>query len=267
MDGAKSSLLAGMAIRLVPDKMQGEAGANYSKALAQGVFQRKLIKEENNMKKFRGVIFDLDGTLLDTLDDLADAMNSVLQKHGFPIHAVASYKLFIGHGLRNLVKNALPDTNRDDTTIDKCLEEMKKTYSQHWANKTHIYEGIGELLDELSRMNIKLGVLSNKADNFTKLMVKHFLGKWHFEAVYGEREGMPRKPDPQGAIEISNIMRINPNEIIYVGDSGSDMLTAANAGMFGVGVLWGFRDKQELIENGAKATISHPLEIIALMLK
>lgn len=219
------------------------------------------------MKKFKGAIFDLDGTLLDTLDDLADAMNFVLQKHGFPSHLNSSYKLFIGHGLRNLVKNALPETGRDDAAIDVCFEEMKKTYSEHWANKTHLYEGIDSLLDKLTLMNIKLGILSNKADHFTKLIVKHFLDKWHFEAVFGERGGIPRKPDPQAAFEIADIMCLKPHEIIYIGDSGSDMLTAVNAGMYGVGVLWGFREKQELIENGANTIVSHPSEILDLILK
>lgn len=215
--------------------------------------------------KFKAVIFDLDGTLLDTIDDLANSMNAVLERAGYPIHTAEIYKYFVGNGMRNLVKRALPDSKRDDKTIDHVLAEMKQEYGKRWDEKTCPYNGIPELLDKLSEKGLKLAVLSNKADEFTKLVVAKFLPQWHFEAVIGEGNGVPKKPDPAGAKMITKQLDIKPEEILYLGDTNVDMITATSAGMYAVGVLWGFRKADELIEGGARLLIPIPAALLDIL--
>lgn len=215
--------------------------------------------------KYKAVIFDLDGTLLDTIEDLSNSMNSVLSRSGFPVHDTDTYKYFIGNGLINLVKLALPEEKRSQDTIIRHLSELREEYSNRWYEKTHPYEGIPELLSSLREKNIKMSVLSNKADEFTQKIVSKFLPEWKFEVVYGERQSVPKKPDPTAAIEISNLLDTPPNNFLYLGDSGVDMITANSAGMYAVGALWGFRKRDELLENGAKALIVHPLELLKLL--
>lgn len=213
----------------------------------------------------KAVIFDLDGTLLDTLDDLADSMNYVLSSNGFQIHDKSKYKYFVGDGMRNLVKRSLPEGNFEEKAIDTYFNQMREQYSKNWAVKSKPYSGISELLDALDAKNFPKAVLSNKAHDFTVQVVKELLSNWQFTYVYGEREGITRKPDPSGALEIAKKLGLKPEEIIYVGDTSTDMKTAVNAGMFPVGVLWGFREKEELIEHGAKLIISDPLELLKLI--
>jgi phosphoglycolate phosphatase len=215
--------------------------------------------------KYKAVLFDLDGTLLDTIEDLSNSMNAVLLESGFPMHDLEEYKCFVGNGLRNLVRRALPAENRDDITIDSFLAAMNEEYSKRWAEKTRPYKGIPELLDELTRRNIRLSVLSNKPHKFTKVIVEKFLSNWNFEVVFGERLGVAIKPDPSAAIEISAIMGIPPEDFLYLGDSGTDMKTARAAGMYAVGALWGFRKKEELVAEGAMSVISSPLELIDIL--
>jgi phosphoglycolate phosphatase len=214
---------------------------------------------------YKAVIFDLDGTLLDSLEDLADSMNAVLESAGFPVHDVESYKYFVGDGMEKLVFRTLPEKHRDAGTIAKYTEKMKEEYSRRWNVKTKPYKGIAELLDMLTDKAIHMAVLSNKPDNFTKLIIKELLPKWNFRAVYGQRKSIPRKPDPSGALEIAGILGLQPREILYLGDTGTDMKTASNAGMYAVGALWGFREKEELIANGARAVINKPLDLLNLI--
>jgi len=210
---------------------------------------------------FKAAIFDLDGTLLDTLQDLADSMNYVLESQGLPIHEREKYKYFVGNGLYNLVKRTLPPDRREESYIRYCHGLLKEEYAKRWADTTKPYEGIPELLDKFTALKYRLAILSNKPHEFTKLVVEKFLSHWNFEVVFGEREGVPRKPDPAGAIEIAELMGIPANEFLYFGDSGTDMATAKAAGMFAVGVLWGFRGADELLENGADLIIEKPLDI------
>jgi len=211
--------------------------------------------------KFKAAIFDLDGTLLDTLQDLADAMNQVLESQGCTIHETEKYKYYLGNGAYNLVKRSLPADKREESYIKYCQALFKEEYGKRWANTTKPYEGIAELLDRFTALSYKLAVLSNKPHEFTILMVKSLLSRWNFDAIFGEREGVPRKPDPAGAFEISELFGISTNEFLYFGDSGTDMATAKAAGMFAVGVLWGFRSADELLENGADLLIEKPLDI------
>jgi len=214
--------------------------------------------------KFKAVVFDLDGTLLDTLDDLADSMNHVLAKYSYPVHEVDAYKYFVGNGLRELVRKTFPEGFRDDENVDHGLSELREEYSSRWSSKTKPYEGIAGLLNALADKGLKMAVLSNKADDFTKLMVRKLLPDWNFNLVFGERNGVPRKPDPAGALEIASSLGIQPQECLYLGDTGVDMRTAVSAGMYPIGVLWGFRKAEELVENGAKVLIANPATVLDL---
>jgi len=217
------------------------------------------------MNNYRAVIFDLDGTLLDSIEDLSDSMNAVLKDAGYPIHEIQSYKYFVGNGMEKLVFNALPQEYRCEDTIKKLTEKMNQEYDKRWNVKTHPYDGIAELLDALITKNIDMAVLSNKPDKFTKIIVKELLSNWKFHVVYGERKFVPKKPDPTGAIEIAHTLGLKPREIIYLGDTNTDMQTAISAGMYAVGALWGFREKDELVSSGAKAVIQKPLELLNFM--
>lgn len=214
---------------------------------------------------YNAVIFDLDGTLLDSIEDLADSMNAVLKSAGFPVHDVESYKYYVGDGMEKLVFRALPEVYRDNETVKQFSEKMQEEYAKRWNKKTRPYDGIPELLDILAGKNIHMAVLSNKPDNFTKLIVKELLPNWNFRVVCGDRNGIPKKPDPKGALEIAGALGLQPKNVLYLGDTGTDMQTANNAGMFAVGALWGFRKREELVINGAKALIDNPLDLLHLI--
>lgn len=222
-------------------------------------------KSGKHGSKFKAVLFDLDGTLLNTLDDLADSMNNSLKRFGFPPHPVDTYKYLIGDGLRNLVFRALPEQNRDETTINKIATAEREEYGRNWASKTHPYEGVPELLDALTARKIAICILSNKPDDFTHVIVQKFLSNWKFAAVQGQSKDTPVKPNPTGANQIAQKLGLAPAEFLYVGDSNTDMQTANAARMFPVGVLWGFRPKDELIEAGAKALIERPQDLLNLV--
>jgi phosphoglycolate phosphatase len=215
--------------------------------------------------KYHAILFDLDGTLLDTLDDLANSMNSVLEHSGYPGHDREAYRYFVGNGMRNLVKRTLPEAARTDDEIERCFNAMLEEYAHRWDEKTKPYEGIPELLDSLEEKGLKMAVLSNKSDHFTKLMVAKLLSKWNFSLVYGERSNVPKKPDPAAAHEISNQLKIPEDEFLYLGDTNVDMQTAVAAGMYPVGVLWGFRKADELIKGGARILIPKPSSLLALL--
>ncbi|HHY41244.1 MAG TPA: HAD family hydrolase [Thermoanaerobacterales bacterium] len=212
--------------------------------------------------KYRAAIFDLDGTLLDSLQDLADSVNQVLKSQGLPVHEVEKYKYYVGNGMYNLVMRTLPPDKREESYIKYCEALVKKEYGKRWADTTKPYEGIPELLNKFISLKFKLAVLSNKPHEFTQLIVKKLLPQWKFDVVFGERQGIPRKPDPAGALEIAQIFGVPPKEFLYFGDSGTDMTTAKAAGMFAVGVLWGFRTADELLESGADILIEKPTDIL-----
>jgi phosphoglycolate phosphatase len=215
--------------------------------------------------KYKAVIFDLDGTLLDTLEDIADSMNSVLGKLGHPVHDTEAYKYFVGDGFRILAKRTLPENCQDEGYIDQAYMKVRDEYLKRWADKTKPYAGISEMLDGFTSAGLKLAVLSNKSDDFAKLMIKKLLPSWEFDPVFGERKGIPKKPDPAGALEIADILGVKRDECLYLGDTGVDMLTASAAGMFAVGVLWGFRKADELLANGAAVLINKPQEALSLI--
>ena len=214
------------------------------------------------MTKFKADLFDLDGTLLDTLEDLADSTNAALSEMGFATHPVAAYRYFVGDGARVLAERALPEDKRDDATIEACRDKMRAEYSKRWDKKTKAYPGIKQMLRELSRRGIKMAVLSNKPHDFTELTVKKFLGDFHFDCVLGVQADVPKKPDVAGALRIACALGVRPEEIVYVGDTNTDMQTANAAGMYAVGAMWGFRTPAELTQSGAKTLIEKPLDVL-----
>jgi len=215
--------------------------------------------------KRQAVIFDLDGTLLDTIDDLADSANHVLGEMGLPTHPVDVYRYFVGDGVGMLVRRMVPKERRDKGTIAEVLGTFRAEYGRRWNVKTKAYDGIDTLLDELTARGIKMAVLSNKPDELTRKCAAEFLSRWAFDTVLGHHDGIPRKPDPTGALEIIAKLEIPPAEIAYLGDTATDMQTAVAAGMFPVGALWGFREEEELRDGGAEVLIRHPTELLDLV--
>lgn len=210
------------------------------------------------------IIFDLDGTLLDTLADLAAAGNRVLEEAGLPVHPVDSYRYFVGDGLATLVARILPEEMRSEEEFVRMAAAFKKVYATKWNATTRPYEGVDVLLNGLQERNVSLNVLSNKPDEFTRICVQEFLADWSFDQVLGNREGLPRKPDPTGALEIAARLKVNPSQIAYLGDTATDMQTATAAGMYPLGALWGFRTAEELQESGAARLVSSPEEVLTL---
>ncbi|WKL47083.1 HAD family hydrolase [Flavobacterium pectinovorum] len=214
--------------------------------------------------KFKGIIFDLDGTLVDSLHDISDAMNKVLTALSYPTHDYDTYQYFIGSGLRNLVSKALPATNNSDDEIESCFECMVDEYTKICTLKTKPYDGIVELLENLASQNIKMAVFSNKADELTKKIASEIFPK-QFDIAVGLSTEELKKPNPFEAIEISKKWNLKPEEILFVGDSDIDMQTAINAKMFPVGVSWGYRTEEELIASGAKLVINNPADLIEIL--
>ncbi len=214
---------------------------------------------------YKAVLFDLDGTLLDTIEDIGDAVNRVLEQNGFPALTMDTYRRFVGDGATNLIIRALPEDKRIDTIIHPCLDAFLKDYGRNWNVKTRPYDGIPELLDALTTRRLKMAVLSNKPHEYTMQCMEGFLSDWNFDVVFGQRDDVPRKPDPAGALEIAEQLNIPPSDFLYLGDTQTDLKTAIAAGMFPVGVLWGFRSAKELQENGAKVLIKRPLDMMNLL--
>ena len=223
--------------------------------------------------KFKAVIFDLDGTLLDSLGGIADSMNLLLERLGYPLHPIDRYKYFIGEGIDQLVKQALPGDWKPASRpagdsvqgIDALIADYRKIYQEEWPRKTRPYGGIPGLLEMLAAKKIKIAVLSNKSHEFTRRMAAALLGDRRFDIVLGSRPGVPVKPDPAAALEIAAAIDTDPEAMAFLGDSGVDMETAVNAGMFPVGVLWGFREGEELLAHGAKILINHPMELPGIL--
>ena len=209
----------------------------------------------------RAIIFDLDGTLADTLEDLADVTNAVLADYGFPGHAVEAYRDMVGWGLTNLIERALPEGRGSDETVKALAAELLRRYTREPVIKTRPYSGISEMLDELERGGIPVSVLTNKADPVARRVVELILPGKRFSVVRGAVDGTPKKPDPRSALEIAETMGVPPEKILFIGDSTVDMHTARGAGMIPVGVSWGFRPPEELLREGAELIVEEPREI------
>ena len=214
--------------------------------------------------EFDGVIFDLDGTLVDTLEDIGDAMDRVLAREGAPGHTYGEYRYLIGHGIRNLVTEALPAELRSDERVARCYERMIDDYGVNSLVKTRPYEGVPELVRGLRAGGVPLAIHSNKSDALTHDIVAALLDPEDFVAVHGARPDAPLKPDPAVALAIAARFGLPPARVVYLGDSLVDMRTATAAGMLPVGASWGFRTCEELVESGAAVVIDAPLNLLEL---
>lgn len=211
---------------------------------------------------FQAVVFDLDGTLTNTLDDIAFAMNRSLRLHDLPEFPVDAYKYLVGDGAVMLARRAC----RERTEMaDSVLREYQAYYKDHTSDRTAPYAGVPEMLQALTERGVRLAVFSNKPHADVQTVVKHYFPDVPFEVVRGQMEGVPVKPDPAGALAVAQEMGLTPADFLYLGDTGTDMCCAINAQMFPVGVLWGFREEKELRENGAKAIIGHPSGLLDLL--
>ncbi len=197
------------------------------------------------------VVFDLDGTLLNSIDDLATSANHALAHYGYPQHALSEYPFFVGNGITKLIERALPTEARTDEIIAKVREEFVRYYQAHKTDYTRVYPGIAELVEALHRTGCKLAVASNKYHRGTVELIHHYFGEQLFDVVLGQREDIPAKPDPSIVYEILEKTGVSPEHTLYVGDSGVDMQTAANCGITSIGVSWGFRPVEELKQNDA----------------
>lgn len=214
-------------------------------------------------RKFDAVIFDMDGTLLDTLKDIADSMNMALKMTGLPERDFEYMRFSVGYGVDELARRAMPDGSSPED-IMRCVAKFRDIYNVNYKDTSRPYDGIPGMLDELTKLKIPFAILSNKPEDFTIRMTGELLGRWKFAEVRGVRKDRPKKPDPAVALEIAKKWRISPERVAFVGDSAVDMQTANAAGMFAVGVLWGFRPQKEIEEAGSMALISHPLELLEL---
>ena len=211
---------------------------------------------------YKACIFDLDGTLINSLDDLADCCNYALEQMGFSIHKVQDYRYFVGNGVVNLIQRTVPQTGVSQAVLDKTLDIYRKRYAAHYLDKTKPYDGINELLKALKAKDLKLTVVSNKPDDATKKLISEVFGENVFDIVLGQQEGVPHKPNPQGALKACEQMQVLPHECVFLGDTCIDIQTAIAAGMLPVGALWGFRDRDELVTAGAEVLLSEPIELL-----
>lgn len=192
-------------------------------------------------------------------------MNTALARLGLPPHPTDAYRYFVGDGAINLTERVLPKDSITDEMVDKCLALMLKEYSRRWSNNTKPYPGIPQMLSALEKIGLPKAILSNKADDFTQIIVNSLLSDFSFQVVRGLLPSAKRKPDPTSALQIADELKIPPSRFLYLGDTKTDMQTAIAAGMYPVGVLWGFREADELLQNGAKKLVKTPADVLKLL--
>ena len=208
-------------------------------------------------------VFDLDGTVLDTVHTIAYYGNFALSKHGIEPIDVEEYKYLAGTGAKNLVKNMLRFRNAlTDENFEKVFHDYDTAYNANTSYMSRMFDGIPETLDAIKAQGIKIAIISNKPHFATTGVVNALFGEGYFDLVYGQREGVPIKPDPTAVLQILSELGAEQTDCLYIGDTGIDMKTGKNAGLYTVGVLWGFRGKEELLENGADITIAHPAQLL-----
>ena len=213
--------------------------------------------------QYKAVIFDLDGTLVDSLADLSDSVNLMLESYGFPTHEMEQYRYFVGNGSKKLMERTLPrDKAASAEFVEEALVKYKAIYKERLVEKTRPYNGVRELLAELKSRGIPLAVCTNKHNDAALTIVKILFAPGTFEEVLGDRPGFPKKPNPATPLEIASHLGVKPDEVAYLGDTSVDMETAVHAGFLPVGVLWGFRPEEELVKNGAKVLLKEPLELL-----
>lgn len=211
--------------------------------------------------RYQAVIFDLDGTLVDSLMDLAESANEMLAQYGYAQHEIEKYRWMVGNGMRMLIKRCLPE-NVLEGLLDEALAKFRQIYEGRILLKTRPYEGIPDLLTALKERKVRLAVCTNKEHAVAVQIIDRLFPAGTFAYVFGEREGIPRKPDPSATLDIVSRLNVSPDAAIYIGDSMVDMQTGIRAGMLPVGVLWGFRTREELEDHGGRIILSHPLELL-----
>lgn len=209
----------------------------------------------------QGIIFDLDGTLIDSIPDITTSANQLLQNHGFVTHEASDYTRWIGNGARKLLERAIPE-GIDGQTMDRMLEEYLDLYSENCTRGTMVYEGIAGLLEFLARQKIPFSILTNKPHEVTQKVVKHYFPDIDFRFILGQRNGFPRKPDPSVALKIASGLKCVPSNMLFIGDSDTDMRTGKSAGMMPVGVTWGYGSVDSLLQAGCEQTVNSANELI-----
>ena len=217
------------------------------------------------MSKYDVCVFDLDGTLIDSLGDLAVCCNEALQLHDLPAHPVDSYRYFVGSGIKNLIKRSMGDKADDEKLVTSVYKAFKLLYNEKCLELTKPYKGVSALLSQLRHSGIKVAVLSNKADEFAKRIVDELFDENEFDLVWGKKEEYPIKPAPDSLLAILDKFDCKKNKCLYIGDSDVDVITAKNADVDFCGAEWGFRGKDELLSAGAKKIAVKPGEILALV--
>lgn len=213
----------------------------------------------------KAVLFDLDGTLVNTLCDLANSVNFVLKNCGFPERPQENFKQYVGNGISKMIERALPKEKSDFKTAEKLKAMFLEHYKEHCTDKSEVYEGIRKLLESLKNYGIKVCVVTNKAQKMCDEVLKKAFGDFEFDSVIGQREDIPMKPQPHMSYVAMNEIGVNPDECLFVGDSYTDMRTGASAGNIPVGVLWGYRDEKELLDSGAMFIVKKPNEILDIV--
>lgn len=214
---------------------------------------------------YKLVVFDLDGTLCDTLSDLGNAMNFALESENLPVHPLSAYNKFVGNGINNLVKQVLMDKSADEELCKKVKAKFDAYYPLHLCDDTVAYDGISELLSELKGLGIKTAVNSNKPHNYVPTILETLFPEHDFDIAWGKRDSFERKPSPQALLEMIKLIGVEKTDVIYIGDSDVDVFTAHNAGVKVCGVEWGFRGKEELLSVGADYTAKDTVELLNII--
>ena len=215
--------------------------------------------------KFEAVFFDLDGTLANSLEDLAQSVNYILDKNGYPTHPVEAYKYFAGDGIAKMIERAVPAENNSNKVVSELKDMFMQYYAEHYADYTTPYDGLVSLVERLKQKGMKLAVVTNKAQDMAEKVVNKLYGD-AFDYILGLRDGIPAKPDPTGILMAMNELDVLPSKCAFVGDTGMDVAGGVNAGAYPIGVLWGFREKDELERFGAKAFASNANELLSIIL-